>query len=71
MPLSSRDLLPIQLKERVAMATWKKICLGLAFLVALGAAAGTASTGARHPAESAPAIHSPHMGSDFPPPTGG
>jgi hypothetical protein len=53
------------------MATWKKICLGLAFLVALGAAAGTASTGARHPAESAPAIHSPHMGSDFPPPTGG
>ena len=53
------------------MATWKKIYLGLAFLVALGVAAVTASTGAMHPAGSAPAIHSPHVGSDFPPPTGG
>jgi hypothetical protein len=53
------------------MPIWKKICLGLAFLVALGVAASTSGTGVTHPAGAAPAIHSPHVGADFPPPTGG
>ena len=53
------------------MSTWKKICLGLAVLVALGAAASTAGTGVGHPAGAAPAIHSRQVGADFPPPTGG
>jgi hypothetical protein len=53
------------------MSTWKKICLGLALLVALGVAASTPASGVANPARFAPAIHSPHVGADFPPPTGG
>jgi hypothetical protein len=49
----------------------RKICLGLAFLVALGVAASTPISEGATPATVAPTMHSPHMGSDFPPPTGG
>jgi hypothetical protein len=53
------------------MPIGKKICLGLAFLVALGVAASTPISGGAPPATVALPMHSPHMGSDFPPPTGG
>jgi hypothetical protein len=53
------------------MPTWKKICLDLAVLVALGVAVNTPGTELVCPTGTAPGIHSPHVSANFPPPTGG
>ena len=53
------------------MKTWKKVCIGVALLLAFGVAAGTQGLPSAHQNGTAPAIHTNQVGSDFPPPTGG
>lgn len=53
------------------MKLWKKVCVGMALLLALGVAAGTQGPQSAHQGGAAPAIHTNQVGSDFPPPTGG
>ena len=54
------------------MKLWKKVCVGMALLLALGVAAGAQGPQSAHQGGAVPAIHTTNqVGSDFPPPTGG